>query len=96
MQAFNLSSRIKQVYNKVFLGLRFAQPSTKGGKRDEGIKSMCEVDDHDRPGSKLVKQGKEGLRELVWTREVVRHTGMALRGRGAVLEQGSLSQEGAS
>lgn len=57
---------------------------------------MCEVDDHDRPGSKLVKQGKEGLRELVWTREVVRHTGMALRGRGAVLEQGSLSQEGAS
>lgn len=55
---------------------------------------MCEVDDHDRPGSKLVKQGKEGLRELVWTGEVVGHTRMALRGRGAVLEQGSLSQRG--
>ena len=39
-------------------------------------------------GSKLAKQGKEGLRELVRTGEVVGHTGMALRGEAGEPEPG--------
>lgn len=38
MKAFNLSSRIKQVYNKVFLGLRFAQQVQRGERGMRALK----------------------------------------------------------